>query len=127
MARKSTTNSRAKAPKAAATPDTPKLSDEQVAGINEQVALAKAAAVEAGTSDEDAQKQADALLADLTKAAIDALAADAAASAAAAKEAAKGPKLVKMVRDTDAYPKPHTADVHPDEVENFAAGGWVKA
>lgn len=37
------------------------------------------------------------------------------------------PKLVKMVRDSEAYPKPHTADVHPDEVENFASGGWVKA
>jgi hypothetical protein len=31
-----------------------------------------------------------------------------------------------MVRDADAYPAPHSADVHPDEVENFAAGGWVK-
>jgi hypothetical protein len=35
-------------------------------------------------------------------------------------------KLVRMVRDADAYPAPHSADVHPDEVENFAAGGWVK-
>ena len=35
-------------------------------------------------------------------------------------------KLVRMVRDADAYPAPHSADVHPDEVENFAVGGWVK-
>lgn len=48
-------------------------------------------------------------------------------SAAPAEEApAKAAKLVRMVRDADAYPAPHSADVHPDEVENFAAGGWVK-
>ena len=32
--------------------------------------------------------------------------------------------LVRMVRDGEA---PNEADVHPDEVENFAAAGWVKA
>lgn len=36
------------------------------------------------------------------------------------------PKLVRMSRDADIYPAPHTADVHPAEVENYAAGGWVK-
>jgi len=34
---------------------------------------------------------------------------------------------VPMIRDTDLYPAPHTADVHPDEVDNFLAGGWVEA
>lgn len=29
-------------------------------------------------------------------------------------------ELVPMVRDDK------TADVHPDEVDNYAAGGWVK-
>lgn len=36
------------------------------------------------------------------------------------------PKLVKMVRDPEAYPEPHTADVHPDEVENYRVGGFVE-
>lgn len=37
-------------------------------------------------------------------------------------------KLVPMKRDPELYPDgPHEADVHPDEVENFASGGWVKA
>lgn len=31
-------------------------------------------------------------------------------------------KLVKMVRDSEE--EPHTADVHPDEVENYKKGGW---
>lgn len=39
----------------------------------------------------------------------------------AAPKADSGPKLVKMVRDGKS------ADVHPDEVENYAVGGWVKA
>lgn len=34
---------------------------------------------------------------------------------------------VKMVRDADQYPAPHEADVHPGEVENYRAGGWVPA
>ncbi len=34
---------------------------------------------------------------------------------------------VRMVRDAEHYPAPHTADVHPAEVENYASGGWVKA
>lgn len=33
---------------------------------------------------------------------------------------------VKMTRDPKNYPAPHTAEVHPDEVGNFAVGGWVK-
>jgi hypothetical protein len=35
--------------------------------------------------------------------------------------------FVNMKRDTDAYPEPHTAQVHPDEVENYQLGGWVHA
>lgn len=38
-----------------------------------------------------------------------------------------GPKLVKMKRDPEIYPEPHTADVHPDEVENYRPGGWEEA
>lgn len=34
-------------------------------------------------------------------------------------------KLVKMVRE--ASEGPTKADVHPDEVENYAAAGWQKA
>jgi hypothetical protein len=41
-------------------------------------------------------------------------------------EAKADAKLVRMVRD-ESYPEPREADVHPDEVDNFAAGGWVKA
>lgn len=33
-------------------------------------------------------------------------------------------KLVKMVRNEDEYPAPHSADVHPDEVENMKSAGW---
>ncbi len=35
--------------------------------------------------------------------------------------------LVRMVRDPATWPAPHTADVDPSEVENYAAGGWVVA
>lgn len=42
------------------------------------------------------------------------------------KEAAS-PKLVKLVRDAEAYSAPHECECHPDEVENYAPGGWVKA
>lgn len=35
-------------------------------------------------------------------------------------------KLVKMVRGEE-FPAPHAADVHPDEVNNYALGGWVRA
>lgn len=40
----------------------------------------------------------------------------------------KAPKVktVKMTRDKEG-PEPHAADVHPDEVENYAAAGWSKA
>lgn len=34
-------------------------------------------------------------------------------------------ELVKMTRDSADEPK--AADVHPDEVENYKAGGWVVA
>lgn len=38
------------------------------------------------------------------------------------------PKLVRMVRDAEAYPEgPHEAEVHAQEVENFRAGGWQEA
>lgn len=33
--------------------------------------------------------------------------------------------LVKMTRDPEFYPAPHSADVHPDEVGNYAAAGWI--
>lgn len=32
---------------------------------------------------------------------------------------------VAMVRD-ETYPEPRSADVHPDEVENWKLNGWVK-
>jgi hypothetical protein len=51
-------------------------------------------------------------------------AAAASAHEASAHEAAPTSKLVRMVRDASAFPAPHSADVHPDEVENFRAGGW---
>jgi hypothetical protein len=34
-------------------------------------------------------------------------------------------QLVKMVRDAELYPDVNTADVHPDEVENFKLGNWI--
>lgn len=36
-------------------------------------------------------------------------------------------QLVQMVRNSDIYPAPHTCDVHEDEVNNYALGGWVNA
>lgn len=36
-------------------------------------------------------------------------------------------QLVKMTRNTTDYPAPHVADVHPDEVMNYAPQGWVPA
>lgn len=44
----------------------------------------------------------------------------------AAKTEAKD-KTVRMVRSAEQFPKPHEADVHPDEVENFKAAGWQEA
>lgn len=72
--------------------------------------------------DEDKGK-ADAAAAAEAKAKADA---DAAAAAKAKEDEAKAPKskLVKMVRDSEHFPAPHSADVHPDEVSNFVAGGW---
>lgn len=43
----------------------------------------------------------------------------------AAEPAASAVKLVVMVRDADQFPPPHTADVHPDEVANWQAAGWL--
>lgn len=36
-------------------------------------------------------------------------------------------QFVQMTRDSEQYPPPYSADVHPDEVANFARGGWVPA
>ena len=36
-------------------------------------------------------------------------------------------KTIPMVRDADTNQPPHTADVHPDEVENWRAWGWRMA
>lgn len=33
-------------------------------------------------------------------------------------------KFVTMVRDAEQYPEPHSAEVHPDEVDNYRPGGW---
>lgn len=35
--------------------------------------------------------------------------------------------MIKMTRDPELYPAPHEADVHPDEVENYRAGGFSPA
>lgn len=45
-----------------------------------------------------------------------------------AENAAQPPavQLVPMVRDAAQWPAPHAADVHPGEVENYRAGGWVR-
>lgn len=43
------------------------------------------------------------------------------------KDEAAQAVTVAMIRDHHAYPEPHSADVHPDEVENYRAGGWVEA
>lgn len=45
---------------------------------------------------------------------------------AKAPEEAAGPSLVKMVLHAPAFPGgPTEADVHPDEVANYALGGWT--
>ena len=37
------------------------------------------------------------------------------------------PKLhVRMTRNVEQYPAPHTADVHLDEVSNWAKHGWQR-
>ncbi|HEY0684759.1 MAG TPA: hypothetical protein VGD45_20650 [Steroidobacter sp.] len=55
-------------------------------------------------------------------------AAKAQADADAAAAAAKEPKLVKMKRSEPVHAGgPVTADVHPDEVDNWIAGGWRRA
>jgi hypothetical protein len=40
-------------------------------------------------------------------------------------QAVKEGELVAMVRDAEQFPAPHSADVHPDEVENYKVGGWT--
>lgn len=75
----------------------------------------------------EAAQRAEAEAAAQAKAAADA--ADAASQAEvqadAAALAASAVELVQMQRDPDMYPAPHMADVHPDEVDNYAAHGWV--
>lgn len=44
-----------------------------------------------------------------------------------AEVAADDIAYVNMVRDPDVYSAPHTAQVHPDEVQNYYSGGWVPA
>lgn len=44
-----------------------------------------------------------------------------------AKPETKKDKTVQMVRDAAQFPKPHTADVHPAEVDNYRAAGWQEA
>lgn len=34
---------------------------------------------------------------------------------------------IRMKRDPELYPAPHAADVHPSEVDNYRAGGWMPA
>lgn len=36
-------------------------------------------------------------------------------------------QYVTMVRDEKVHPAPHTAQVHPDEVQNYYSGGWTPA
>jgi hypothetical protein len=42
-------------------------------------------------------------------------------------EAPENIDTVAMKRDPDMFPAPHTADVHPDEVENWKLADWVEA
>jgi len=42
------------------------------------------------------------------------------------QEGANQIAFVMMVRDEDKWPAPHTAQVHPDEVQNYYSGGWVE-
>lgn len=42
------------------------------------------------------------------------------------QEGANQIAFVMMVRDEEKYPAPHTAQVHPDEVQNYYSGGWVE-
>lgn len=52
-------------------------------------------------------------------------AADSSAPAATrGAKAARSEKTVRMTRDPEIYDAPHSADVHPDEVQNFRNGGW---
>lgn len=34
---------------------------------------------------------------------------------------------IKMQRDPEVFPAPYSADVHPDEVDNYRLGGFVPA
>lgn len=49
-----------------------------------------------------------------------------AARAAAAQSDEQEIAFVMMKRDPDKYDAPHTAQVHPDEVQNYYSGGWVE-
>lgn len=40
------------------------------------------------------------------------------------QDAAEEIKYVTMVRDPEQYPEPHSAEVHPNEVDNYRPGGW---
>jgi hypothetical protein len=42
-------------------------------------------------------------------------------------KAGDAPQTVKMKRDPEFFPAPHTADVHPDEVDNWKKRDWVVA
>jgi hypothetical protein len=44
-----------------------------------------------------------------------------------AAQAAEPIAFVAMERDPRTYDAPHTAQVHPDEVQNYYSGGWVPA
>ena len=35
-------------------------------------------------------------------------------------------KLIAMIRDADAHPDSHNANVHPDNVEAWEANGWAR-
>jgi len=46
----------------------------------------------------------------------------------AAPPAAGKAKTVHMTRDPELHPVgPHKADVHPEEVDNYAQHGWVRS
>lgn len=104
-----------------------------MAGISkaerEARAAAAAAAEQGGQLPQDTgdASNADADQAAALQAKAEAEARSAAEAEAAAAAAAQAVQLVPMVRDEATWPAPHTADVHPDEVGNFAAGGWVPA
>lgn len=44
-----------------------------------------------------------------------------------ATEGMETASTVAMTRHPEMYPAPHAADVHVDEVDNWAKHGWVRA